>query len=87
MNDSDGIQISEKESWEHSLPELLVILLKRMVALPSKMIGFKPFCLYLSTWLLVAGHIKDWIWFAVVVMVLFGIIGLKVIARLKDGEE
>jgi hypothetical protein len=83
MSDSDGIQISDKASWEHTAFELWVILGKRLIALPSKMLGFKPFCLYLATWLLVRGYIEDWIWFAVVVMVLFGIVGLKVISRSK----
>jgi hypothetical protein len=87
MSDSDGIQISDKPSWEHSGKELLAILGKRIIALPSKMLGFKPFCLYLATWLLVRGYIKDWIWFAVMVMVLFGIVGLKVISRMRESEE
>ena len=86
LSDSDGIQISDKPSWEHTGKELFAILGKRLIALPSKMLGFKPFCLYLATWLLVRGYIKDWIWFAVVVMVLFGIVGLKVIARWKPNE-
>jgi hypothetical protein len=81
MSDSDGIQISDKPSWEHTGKELFAILGKRLIALPSKMLGFKPFCLYLATWLLVRGYIKDWIWFAVMVMVLFGIVGLKVISK------
>jgi hypothetical protein len=50
MSDSDGIQISDKPSWEHTAQELLAILGKRIIALPSKMLGFKPFCLYLATW-------------------------------------
>jgi hypothetical protein len=83
MSDSDGIQISDKASWEHSGRELWVILGKRLIALPSKMLGFKPFCLYLATWLLIQGYIKDWIWFSVMVMVLFGIVGLKVISKWK----
>jgi hypothetical protein len=86
MSDSDGIQISDKPSWQHTVKELFAILGKRIIALPSKMLGFKPFCLYLATWLLVRGYIKDWIWFAVVVMVLFGIVGLKVISRWKPNE-
>jgi hypothetical protein len=86
MSDSDGIQISDKPSWEHTAKELLAILGKRIIALPSKMLGFKPLCLYLATWLLVQGYIKDWIWFAVMVMVLFGIVGLKVIARWKPNQ-
>jgi uncharacterized membrane protein len=86
MSDSDGIQISDKPSWQHTVKELLAILVKRIIALPSKMLGFKPFCLYLATWLLVQGHIKDWIWFAVMVMVLFGIVGLKVIARMRNEQ-
>jgi hypothetical protein len=81
MSDSDGIQISDKPSWEHTGKELFAILGKRFIALPSKMLGFKPFCLYLTTWLLTKGLIRDWIWFAVCVMVLFGIVGLKVISR------
>ena len=83
MSDTDGIQISDRPSWEHSFKELLAILGKRVLALPSKMIGFKPLCLYLATWLLVKGFIRDWVWFAVCVMVLFGIVGLKVISRWK----
>jgi hypothetical protein len=86
MSDSDGIQISDKPSWEHTGKELFAILGKRIIALPSKMLGFKPFCLYLATWLLVRGYIKDWIWFAVMVMVLFGIVGLKVIAHWKPNQ-
>jgi hypothetical protein len=84
MSDSDGIQISNKASWEHTICELWVILGKRVISLPSKMLGFKPFCLYLATWLLTKGLIRDWIWFAVVVMVLFGIVGLKVISRMRE---
>jgi hypothetical protein len=84
VSDSDGIQISDKPSWQHTAKELLAILGKRLIALPSKMLGFKPFCLYLATWLLGKGLIRDWIWFAVVVMVLFGIVGLKVISRMKE---
>jgi hypothetical protein len=84
MSDTDGIQISDKPSWEHTGKELFAILGKRLIALPSKMLGFKPFCLYLATWLLTKGLIRDWIWFAVCVMVLFGIVGLKVISRMKN---
>jgi hypothetical protein len=51
------------------------------------MLGFKPFCLYLATWLLVKGLIRDWVWFAVIVMVLFGIVGLKVLAQWRCGNE
>jgi hypothetical protein len=85
MSDSDGIQISDKASWEHTVNELWAILGKRIIALPSKMLGFKPFCLYLATWLLINGYISDWIWFAVAVMTLFGIVGLKVIRGRRNG--
>jgi len=84
MSKSDGIQISDKPVWEHSAKELWVILGKRVISLPSKMIGFKPFCLFIATWLLVQGHIRDWIWFCVMVMVLFGIVGLKVVSRWRE---
>ena len=88
LSKSDGIQISDKPTWEHTAKELWVILGKRCISLPSKLLGFKPFCLYAATWLLVKGHIRDWIWFCVVVIVLFGIVGLKVISRWKDiGHE
>lgn len=85
MNERDGISISDRASWEHSVGELLAILAKRAIALPSKMLGFKPFCLYLATWLLVRGLITAWIWFEVLVLVLFGIVGLKVLSSLKPG--
>jgi hypothetical protein len=84
MSDSDAVQISDKASWEHTVKELLLILLKRVVSLPSKMIGFKPLCLYIATWLLVKGLIRDWIWFCIVVIVLFGIMGLKVVSRWRE---
>jgi hypothetical protein len=86
MSDSDGIIISDKPTWEHSSRELWAILGKRLISLPSKLLGFKPFCLYVSTWLLVQGYIRDWIWFAVMVIVLFGIMGLKVLAHWKLGN-
>ncbi|GHV82260.1 hypothetical protein AGMMS49991_08180 [Spirochaetia bacterium] len=86
MSDSDGVQISDKPTWEHTVRELLIILGKRSISLPSKMLGFKPLCLYLATWLLVKGLIRDWIWFAVVVIVLFGIVGLKVLGRWRQNE-
>jgi hypothetical protein len=85
MNRSDGIIISDKATWEHSAKELFVILGKRIISLPSKMLGFKPFCLYAATWLLIKGHIRDWIWFSIVVIVLFGIVGLRVLAQWKIG--
>jgi hypothetical protein len=85
MSNSDGIQISDRASWEHTGKELWAILGKRVIALPSKMLGFKPFCLYLATWLLIHGYITDWIWFAVAVMTLFGIVGLKVIRGMRHG--
>ena len=87
MSDSDGIQISDKATWEHSVKELLLILLKRIISLPSKLLGFKPFCLYAATYLLVQGHIRDWIWFCVVVIVLFGILGLKALVQWKLGAK
>ena len=84
LNEADGIIISDKPSWEHTFKELFSILGKRIVALPSKLIGFKPLCLLIATWLLVKGHIKDWIWFCVLVIVLFGIMGLKVVSKWKE---
>jgi len=85
MSDTDGIIISDKPLWENSAKELWRILGKRLISLPSKLLGFKPFCLYVSTWLLVEGHIRDWIWFSVMVIVLFGVVGLKVLAHWKLG--
>jgi len=63
MKDTD-IDFSDKASWEHTWRELFVVLGKRILSLPSKLIGFKPLCLLVATWLLVNGHIRDWIWFA-----------------------
>ena len=87
MNETDGIIISDKPTWEHSFKELFVILLKRIISLPSKIIGFKPLCLIIATWLLTKGFIRDWIWFCVLVIVLFGIVGLKVLGQWKIGGK
>ena len=84
LSKSDGIHISDKPSWELTFRELLAILGKRIVSLPSKLLGFKPFCLYVATWLLVSGFIRDWIWFCVMVIVLFGVVGLKVVSRWRE---
>jgi len=82
MNNID-IDFSYKPSWEHTWRELFTVLGKRILSFPSKVIGFKPMCFLVTTWLLVNGHIRDWIWFCVLVIVLFGIVGLKVIAQWK----
>jgi hypothetical protein len=86
MSNDDGIQISDKPCWQHSFIELLLILGKRALSLPSKLLGFKPFCLYLATWRLVKGLIRDWMWFCVLVVVLFGIVGLKIISQWKNEQ-
>ena len=86
MKMRDGIVISSKAIWDMSLKEHFWILVKRMVALPSKMIGFKPFCLYLASWLLVNGHIGEWVWLFVLMMVLFGIVGLRVAGGILSNE-
>jgi len=83
-NETDGIVISEKPVWEHSFAELFAVLGKRFVSLPSKLLGFKPLCLALATWLLIGGFIRDWIWFCVLVAVLFGIMGLKAVSKWRE---
>jgi len=86
-DNSDGIEISDRPTWEHTVKELLVILIKRIISLPSKLLGFKPACLFVATWLLTKGLISEWIWFAVLLIVMFGIVGLKVISKWKLGEK
>ncbi len=87
MENESGIRLSEKPVWEMSFGYHFIVLLKRMIALPSKMIGFKPVCLYLATWLLVEGHIGQWVWLCVLMMVLFGIMGLKVAGNMMARKE
>jgi hypothetical protein len=84
---NDFIQISDRPCWENSFKELFVILGKRAVSLPSKLLGFKPFCLYLATWLLVNGFISGLLWFSSLAVVLFGVVGLKIVTRWKGGEK
>jgi len=85
VKDTD-IDFSYKASWEHSFKELFIVLAKRILSLPSKLIGFKPLCLLVASWLLVKGFIRDWIWFCVLIVVLFGIVGLKVISKWRNEE-
>jgi hypothetical protein len=87
MSNSDGIRISGKPTWEHTAKELWIILGKRIIALPSKLLGVKPFVLYTATWLLVIDKIRDWIWFSVVVIVMFGVVGLKLLGIWRIGKE
>jgi hypothetical protein len=86
MKDSD-IDFSYKASWEHTWRELFEVLGKRIVSFPSKIFGVKPLCLVVATWLLVNGYIRDWIWFCVLVIVLFGIVGLKMLTQWKPGNR
>jgi hypothetical protein len=85
MLNEHGEERGYKEVCDYTFREHVAILGKRLLALPSKMIGFKPGCLYLATWLLVIGKIGEWVWFSVLVCVLFGIVGLKVLAQMKGG--
>jgi len=84
MIERDGIVISDQPTWALSFRELRQILGKRIIALPSKLIGFKPFCLFLATWLLVSEKIDMWVWFLVFVSVLFGVVGLKVATKYRE---
>jgi hypothetical protein len=59
--------------------ELGNFLLKRVISLPGKLIGFKPVCLVLATVLLERELIGEWVWFSVLVVVMFGIVGLRTI--------
>ena len=83
MKDTD-VDFSDRAAWEHSCKELWVILGKRFLLLLFKMIDAKAVCLLVDTWLLVHGYIRDLVWFAIVVIVLFGILGLKILTRWKD---
>lgn len=85
MSRECGEDIGYREVCDYSFRELAVILAKRCIALPSKLIGFKPLCLALATGLLLWGKIGEWVWFAVLVCVLFGIVGLKVLAQMRQG--
>ncbi|MBI9103766.1 MAG: hypothetical protein JEY99_15225 [Spirochaetales bacterium] len=78
----EGIILSEKEIWEMTLKEHFIILLKRTIALPSKIIGFKPLCLTTATILLKNKLIDQWVWLIVLILVLFGITGLKITGRI-----
>lgn len=69
----------------YTLKEHALILCKRAVALPSKLIGFKPCCLALATVLLVRGAVSEWVWFSVLAAVLSGETGLKCV-RLLHGS-
>ena len=86
MVGENGEESGYREVCDYSFPEHGAILLKRLLALPSKMIGFKPFCLYLATYLLYAGKIGEWVWFCVMIAILFGIVGLKVLGQLRTGS-
>ncbi|MBF9018748.1 MULTISPECIES: hypothetical protein [unclassified Oceanispirochaeta] len=81
------LKLSDRPVWEMSFRFHFIVLLKRMIALPSKMLGFKPACLYLATWLLIEDYIGPWIWLAVLMMVLFGIVGLKVAGSMFSKEK
>lgn len=67
----------------YTLKEHIQILCKRCIALPSKLIGFKPCCLALATVLLERGSISEWVWFSVLAAVLSGATGLRCLRMLR----
>ncbi len=81
----NDIETGYREACDYTFQEHFAIVAKRCIALPSKMIGFKPFCLYLATYLLVNDKIGEWVWFCVLIAVLFGIVGLKVLSQIRSG--
>jgi hypothetical protein len=68
----------EMNMYEKNVKEVLRFVLKRLLMLLSKLIGFKACCLYLATYLLVKGTITQEIWLTVMVTVLCGVCGLRV---------
>lgn len=81
---SNGIEtISEKPIDEMTYKEVWRILLKRIIAFPSKVIGFKGLSFGISVWLLTQGKISDWTFLIILIIVLFGKDAPKFFQNLK----
>jgi hypothetical protein len=86
MKNTD-VDFLKKAAWEQSFKKFRVILGKRFLSLLINMIGLRQLCLLVNTWLLVHGYIRDLVWLLIVVITLFGIVGLKVITHWKDKDH
>lgn len=82
----ESLPLGMKPHYQMTVIELLMALVKRIIALPSKAIGFKPLCLYCATWLLWEEKINQYVWFSVLVVVLFGIVGLKALREWPENR-
>lgn len=75
-----GLDPLLEKSWR----ELLSDIPKRIVALISKLIGFRTAILAGCGWLVFKGAVDSWAFVAIAVIAVFGRDGLKFLGNLKD---
>lgn len=73
--------------YEGSFGSCLGYLLKRLVLLAAKLLGFKGFCLFLATLLLCLGRVGEDVWLTLVVTLVCSASGIRVLDSMKEGSE
>lgn len=73
--------------YDGSFGSCLGYLLKRLVLLAAKLLGFKGFCLFLATLLLCLGRVGEDVWLTLVVTLVCSASGIRVLDSMKEGSE
>ncbi|MCR5762792.1 MAG: hypothetical protein K6G00_05340 [Treponema sp.] len=73
--------------YKASVKELLAHLAKRALVLAAKLLGFKAFCLFLTTVLLRQGIVDKEAWLTVIITVLCSASGVHIADRLGTGGK
>ena len=73
--------------YDGSFGSCLGYLLKRLVLLAAKLLGFKGFCLFLATLLLCLGRVGEDVWLTLVVTLVCSASGIRVLDSIQEGSE
>ena len=73
--------------YEGGIAGCLGYLLKRVVLLGAKLVGFKGFCLFLATALLCLGRIGEDVWLTLAVTLVCSASGIRVLDSLREGAD
>ena len=73
--------------YDGSFGSCLGYLLKRLVLLAAKLLGFKGFCLFLAPLLLCLGRVGEDVWLTLVVTLVCSASGIRVLDSMKEGSE
>ena len=73
--------------YDKGFSDCLGYMAKRAILLGGKLLGFKGFCLFLATFLLVMGRIGEDVWLTLAVTLVCSASGIRVVDCLREGAD